>query len=204
MKKTDITKSAIINSTIKILRESGNVTVKEIASDAKVNIAAINYHFTDKQNLINIVVRRLMSDFKEQLNDFLDAENISTVNQAHFHITKFLDTFYDFAFKNLGVIKYILIPNNTEILENCSKYFMNQFSMDSEFTSKIINKLGQINNSLTPDELKAKYVLLFSAFAFPLIFQLDLKNFESNSLFQINNENIKNVYIDQLSKLIIS
>lgn len=204
MKKTEITKSAIINSTIKILRENGNVTVKEIASDANVNIAAINYHFNDKQNLINIVVRRLMNEFKEKLDAFLNTENITTIEQAHFHITNFLDAFYDFAFENLGVIKYILIPNNHNILENCSKYFMSQFSMDSEFTHKIINKLGEINTSLTSDELKAKYVLLFSAFAFPLIFQLDLNDFDSNSLFQIRNENIKDVYIEQLAKLIMS
>ena len=53
MKKTEFTKTAIINSTVKLLKANGKVTIKEISDDAGVNIAAINYHFTDKKSLIS-------------------------------------------------------------------------------------------------------------------------------------------------------
>lgn len=204
MKKTEHTKNAIIDSTIKILRAQGNVTVKEIASDAHVNIAAINYHFNDKHNLITIVVRRLMAEFLSRL-DMLMAATTSDREEIHSILRKFLDSFYDFVFENLGIIKYILIPNNREILEACSKYFMEQFSLDSAFTNKILTKIGEISTeSHSLNELKVKYVFLFSAFAFPLIFQLDIQNFESPSLFQLNNEEIKNIYIEQLIKVILA
>lgn len=203
MKKTELTKQAIIDSTIKILRKNGNVTVKEIALDANVNIAAINYHFTAKQNLIVIVVRRLISEFKSKIDEFLKATPESN-SEVQTNIRGFLDEFYNFVFENLGIIKYILIPNNNEILEGCSKIFLSQFSMESETTYKIVAKLSESNPSYTSDELKIKYVLLFSAFAFPLIFQLDIKNLNSDDIFQINKGNMREIYIDQLTKFILN
>ena len=50
MKKTEFTKTAIINSTVKLLKANGKVTIKEISDDAGVNIAAINYHFRLQKN----------------------------------------------------------------------------------------------------------------------------------------------------------
>ncbi|MEG1613024.1 MAG: TetR/AcrR family transcriptional regulator [Clostridia bacterium] len=202
MKKTDLTKKTIIDSTIKILRKNGNVTVKEIAADANVNIAAINYHFNDKQNLIVIVVRRLLTEFKATMDEFLNT-SVSTSAEIYSEIKGFLDTFYQFAFENIGIIKYILIPNNNDILESCSRLFMSQFSIDSEFTHKIVSKLGEINTQHTSEQLKVKYVFLFSAFAFPLIFQLNLKDFDNKSLFQISEGAIRDIYIEQLTKVIL-
>lgn len=202
MKKTDLTKKAIIDSTIKILREQGNVTVKEIAADADVNIAAINYHFNDKQNLIVIVIKRLIFEFKAKLEEFLNAKAADT-QEIHVQIRYFLDAFYNFVFENIGVIRYILIPNNTELLEICSKIFLSQFSMESELTHKIVEKLGELNKGLTTDELRVKYVFLFSVFAFPLIFQLNLKNFDNHALFQIQEGGVKEIYINQLIKVIM-
>ena len=71
MKKTEFTKTAIINSTVKLLKANGKVTIKEISDDAGVNIAAINYHFTDKKSLISVVIRRTISDFKKIADRFL-------------------------------------------------------------------------------------------------------------------------------------
>lgn len=65
MKKTEFTKTAIINSTVKLLKANGKVTIKEISDDAGVNIAAINYHFTDKKSLISVVIRRAFPTSKK-------------------------------------------------------------------------------------------------------------------------------------------
>lgn len=66
MKKTEFTKTAIINSTVKLLKANGKVTIKEISDDAGVNIAAINYHFTDKK--IADFRRHQAHDFRLQKN----------------------------------------------------------------------------------------------------------------------------------------
>ena len=52
MRKSEYTKNAIIASALRLLRQNGKVTVKEISEDAGVNVAAINYHFTDKETLL--------------------------------------------------------------------------------------------------------------------------------------------------------
>ena len=65
MRKSEYTKNAIIASALRLLRQNGKVTVKEISEDAGVNVAAINYHFTDKETLLSVVIRRLLADLKK-------------------------------------------------------------------------------------------------------------------------------------------
>ena len=74
MRKSEYTKNAIIASALRLLRQNGKVTVKEISEDAGVNVAAINYHFTDKETLLSVVIRRLLADLKKI------AENLNVIN----------------------------------------------------------------------------------------------------------------------------
>ena len=50
-------KDVIVKTTKILLMEKGNATIKEIADKAYVNVAAINYHFGSKDNLIEIVIK---------------------------------------------------------------------------------------------------------------------------------------------------
>lgn len=52
------TTEAILQVTEKLLKEKGNVTIKEIADAAFVNIAAVNYHFRSKDALLQIVIEK--------------------------------------------------------------------------------------------------------------------------------------------------
>ncbi len=61
MEGTD-TRSKIMKAAVKIVGREGNlgVTIREIADKAGVNIAAINYHFSSKENLLEEVERITM------------------------------------------------------------------------------------------------------------------------------------------------
>ncbi|HHW74482.1 MAG TPA: helix-turn-helix transcriptional regulator, partial [Firmicutes bacterium] len=56
--KTD-TRSRIMKTAVEMIGREGNlnVTIREIAEKAGVNIAAINYYFSSKENLIEEVER---------------------------------------------------------------------------------------------------------------------------------------------------
>lgn len=68
------TKKLIINALIMLLdkKEFKLITIKDIADEAAVNRATFYYHFTDKYNLMEEIIRE---DFKERLSSRLNGSN---------------------------------------------------------------------------------------------------------------------------------
>ena len=58
--KEDGTRDRILRTAERLFAERGfsNVSVRELAGEAKVNIALIGYHFTSKEGLLSEVYRR--------------------------------------------------------------------------------------------------------------------------------------------------
>lgn len=71
--KTD-TRSRIMEAAVEAIGREGNlnVTIREIAERAGVNIAAINYHFSSKENLIAEVERVTMEKVQQVYNLLAD------------------------------------------------------------------------------------------------------------------------------------
>lgn len=109
-------KQKIIFTTIQLIEEVGlkNVTVRMISEKANVNIAAINYHFRNKDNLISIVLEQTLKEafennIKDNFNDqsnplnslrqylkdnFEGSFNYPRITKAHFY-KSFVDQKYD-------------------------------------------------------------------------------------------------------------
>ncbi len=203
MKKAESTKNAIIASTIKLLRNNGDATVKEISEDAGVNIAAINYHFTDKNTLMSVVVRRILNEFKTRVDVYINT-NPQSEEEITRDVKSFFDDFYQFAFDNLGIIKYVMVPSNKQLLDMCNKFFYSIFSIDSEFTYKIIARISAYSHKQSQDDLKVKYMLLFSSLALPLLFKLDLFDHTGcKTMFPLQDPALKTKYIEQLTRIIL-
>ncbi|NLA10697.1 MAG: TetR/AcrR family transcriptional regulator [Firmicutes bacterium] len=68
------TRSRIMKTAVEIIGREGNlnVTIREIAERAGVNIAAINYHFSSKENLIEEVERVTMEQIQLIYNRLID------------------------------------------------------------------------------------------------------------------------------------
>ena len=65
------TKERILNTTEQIISEKGfsSISLRTISSDAKTNLAAVNYHFGNKENLIEMMLeRRLDNLFQLRIN----------------------------------------------------------------------------------------------------------------------------------------
>ena len=62
-------KEAIIQATIALLRENGEnleaITVREICKSADVGLGLVNYHFGNKDNLIELCVERIINGIVE-------------------------------------------------------------------------------------------------------------------------------------------
>lgn len=65
-------KERIMNTVIKLLLEQKDVsklTIRQIAKEANVNSALINYYFQSKENLLNMAVETCMTDIAKEMFD---------------------------------------------------------------------------------------------------------------------------------------
>ena len=62
------TKERILNAAERLFAERGfaETSLREVTSRADVNLAAVNYHFGSKSNLVNEVFRRRLDDLSER------------------------------------------------------------------------------------------------------------------------------------------
>ncbi len=168
-----------------------------------MNIAAINYHFTDKNTLMSVVVRRILNEFKTRVDVYINT-NPQSEEEITRDVKSFFDDFYQFAFDNLGIIKYVMVPSNKQLLDMCNKFFYSIFSIDSEFTYKIIARISAYSHKQSQDDLKVKYMLLFSSLALPLLFKLDLFDHTGcKTMFPLQDPALKTKYIEQLTRIIL-
>ena len=74
---SDHTRSAILNAAERLYadRGFGDVTLRDIVASANVNLAAVNYHFGSKDELIaELFVTRSLATNRERLNELKSAE----------------------------------------------------------------------------------------------------------------------------------
>ena len=198
MQKNQDIKIKIIHSAAKLLKEKGNFTIKDIADDCYINIAAVNYHFGSKENLLNLVLHEIVDELKRLLRTTIeDLAKKGLDNEKT--IEAILDFTYTFALENIGIINYLFMQNeyqgeNVHIL-------IKEFFSDSPFTKEIYEKLALTTKTDDPETLKVKYLLLFSSFAIPLFIQLLGR--ESNSdIWSLKSASFKKKYIRELIQIL--
>jgi len=77
-------KEIIIQSALKLFSAKGfeGTSVREIASDAGVNVAMINYYFTSKENLFKSVVEYRAMFLTGFLSDLIHNKNLSAIEKV--------------------------------------------------------------------------------------------------------------------------
>lgn len=85
-------KDKIIDSTLKLIAKNNtmDITVREIAHEAKVNVAAINYYFSSKEQLFLEVNTLFMENFNDAMS-ILDKEYDSSEKQLVDWLFKIID-----------------------------------------------------------------------------------------------------------------
>ena len=116
MDKGSQTKQAIIEVASELFAKNGfdNTSVRNIASQANVNIASINYHFKSKVGLYKEVLDHNISVFFEKIGDIIDGSKSCEefgVNIFHYYIDE-SSTFYNsmkmFLINHLPIDKEII------------------------------------------------------------------------------------------------
>ncbi len=127
-------KEKIFQAALELVAEGKNdqqITTREIASKAGVNLALVNYYYQSKENLLSQVVGTMMGEIIEKSN-----QNNHTDTDAHTRLQNMLITTADAAFKYRNIckiaisleLKYgcgnsckLVIPLLKEILTECDE-----------------------------------------------------------------------------------
>ena len=198
MNKNTTIKQKIIDSAKDLLRVKGSFTIKEIADECFINIAAVNYHFGSKDNLLNIVLQEIVDELKGLLTRTID-ELPKNDDSNELCMERVLDVTYTYAIENLGIINYLFLQ--AEYQRGNSHILIKEFFSESTFTKEIYHKIAEATNTVDEETLRVKYLLLFSSFAIPLFIQiLGMKNQED--ILSLKKPSFRNKYIKELLKIL--
>jgi len=199
MKNNQSIKTKIILQAKKLLKTKGSFTIKDIADLCYINIAAVNYHFGSKENLLNIVLSQIIDELKSLLKNTIDQFQDHTSNEETMEII--LTVTYQFALENMGIINYLFLQN--EYQNENVHILIKEFFIDSPFTKEIYQKIADVTHTNDPETIRVKYLLLFSSFAIPLFIQiLNDKNNQEN--LSIKQPSFRKKYINELLKILVS
>ncbi len=197
MEKNQNIKIKIIEATKALLKSQGTFTIKDIAERCYINIAAVNYHFGSKENLLGIVLKEIIDEIKGLIRHTID--EMSDDSSAESTMEIILDLIYTYALENIGIIRYLFLQNQYQ--DDNTQILIREFFSDSPFTQNIYAKIAASTHSQDPETLKVKYMLLFSSFAIPLLIQIQSSPQSDEPMF-LKAPGFRKKYIKELLKIL--
>ena len=160
MKKFDSVKEKILDRTLYLIGKKGaaDVSVREIAKEAGVNVAAINYHFRSKE----LMLKEMESLFIDNYNQVYDVLDDDTYN-AEEKLEKLLNEIIEYTLHYPG-ITILLNQKMTDKSSEMGKFVDKNIK---EKSAKIKNLIKQITGN--PDDEAASFceVSLISSVVYP-------------------------------------
>lgn len=192
-------KRKLIENTKKLLQEKSSITIKDIAEASYVNIAAVNYHFGSKENLMKIVLNEIIDSLKTYITDELIY--IKTDKTFEEKLEMMINFIYNFAIENVGLLNYLFLSN--ELQKESANLLVDQFFSDNQFTRMVYQSLAESIKTLNERELQAKYILLFSSFCIPLFIQISQTKLQGSMKIEVfRDPEFRQTYIKSIMKIV--
>jgi len=130
------TKSQILDAAEKLFASQGieKTSMRQITSEAGVNLAAINYHFGNKENLIKTVLSRFIASLDQQREELLEAaeKQAGTSGVTTRHVVR--------AFLNPWLV---FRREHPELVTVFSRFYSNHQQETHPFTGLVRDKAGE-------------------------------------------------------------
>jgi len=106
-------KSHIMNHAIELFADRGveGTSIRELAHDANVNVAMINYYFGSKEKLVEAIIEDKMTYMKDKIEEMLTNESLTEIDKIDILVEDYVTrklagaTFNKFLYKELMDIK---------------------------------------------------------------------------------------------------
>lgn len=192
-------KRKLIENTKKLLKEKASITIKDIAEASYVNIAAVNYHFGSKENLMSIVLDEILESLKTYVTEKLI--NVKDNKTFEEKLEMMINYLYNFSIENIGLLNYLFLSN--ELQKESASLLINQFFSDNDFTRLVYQSLSESTKTLNQKELQSKYILLFSSFSIPLFIQISQMKLQGSMKIELfKDPEFRQTYIKSIMKIL--
>ena len=187
------TRDKILKATLNIIGNEGfqNVTIRKIASMAKVNIASINYHFGSKDNIINEALKfmndKLIDSFK-YLND--------SEAPLETRLRNFLRSYADTALEYPDVFRNFI----SQCMNKPTITFEYIEFLKKEGLEKLKNTLQENKCTEDDDVLFMKIFQMISGLDFPILLGSQMKSFSN---FDYKDKETRYKYIELLLESVL-
>ena len=143
-KKTDGAEEKIISAARKLFTEKGFDAVKtrDIAKEAGINLALLNYYFRSKENLFEMVMKENMSRFMEVITGIVDNEKTSLQQKLETLVANYIEVL------SVNPDMPLFVISNSRIDDQRMKMrgkFMNSYFMKQVEQEMKLGKIAKIN-----------------------------------------------------------
>lgn len=166
-----------------------NLTVREIAARANVNVASINYYFRSKENLLTEVEGLLMEDIAQVYSDLRSGGASASEKLAYW-----ADSLISHLINCPGIIYLI----GTRVLEHDQTGLSRYLSLLESGLYELVAELAGTDNEKT---LGFKVLQLVSGVVYPVLIY---SSTEASAGVNIDDKKVRAGYVDMLIKSICS
>ncbi|CCQ92957.1 Transcriptional regulator, TetR family [[Clostridium] ultunense Esp] len=196
--KYTTTQEKILSAAIQLYGSKGDMTTREIANKAGVNVASINYHFQSKDNLLKAVERHYSNLLYDMQNQILKDPTSSPKDK----LTIWANNLMEFMFQCPALIP--LVANLVIQDESYNPEIIKKFFDNIEFKEKIEGIISSITHIKDKEILNYKYIQLFSGILGPILFQVMPNISGQKSVFiDFSVEKERKKYIEDLVDTIL-
>jgi TetR/AcrR family transcriptional regulator, regulator of cefoperazone and chloramphenicol sensitivity len=182
--KTD-TRSKIIEAAAEIIGKERNLnlTIREIAGRAEVNIASINYYFRSKDNLMEEVEHLMLDKIKSIYNNLFDE-----TTEARDRLINWADKLMKHLLDSPGILYMI----GTRVLQKESMGLTEYLSLLETGLTPVVKELTGITDK---NALSFKVMHLISGVVYPVLIH---STTDKTAGVNINNDSARRKYISSL------
>lgn len=192
------TKGKILQAAIDIVGLKGEVTTKEITDKAGVNIAAINYHFGNKNNLLKEVENYYTNLLYKMQHEILVNEVLSPSQK----LVEWAKGLVNFMFKYPALLA--LIVNIVSEDKNYNPAIIKNIYLNSELQVSVKNIIHESTGISEDKLLNYKYMQIFSGILGPVVSKAVYTIYgEGRGIMDINNSDELDEYIKILVNSIL-
>jgi AcrR family transcriptional regulator len=187
------TRDKILNATLGIMAKEGfqSITIKKIADSADVNIAAVNYHFGSKTNVINEAVK-VLNGKRTRCFEVLEQKEIPPLER----LKRFLYGYLESALEHPDVFKSFIHSAINNHLDRSHNIIL----LKEKNVEKIKAILNEGGIHLDDDVLMMKLVQIVGCMQLPILLG---ENMEQMSGINFNEDAVRNKYVDLMIQTLL-
>lgn len=184
------TKSKIFQASVDIVGLKGEVTIKEITEKAGVNIAAINYHFGNKNNLLREVENYYTNLLYNKQHEILVNDKLSPAEK----LVQWAKGLVDFMFKYPALVA--LIVNIVTEDKNYNPAIIKNIYLNTDIQNTVKNIIHESTGIKEEKILNYKYMQIFSGILGPVVNKAVSSMYgQGQGIMDINNTDELDEYI---------